>query len=578
MARALEAEAPYFVDYVSQELQDKLQAARRHGRRLHHARPAPAAARAGRACATAWSGVDELLAQAQARSARRRRCIAVDPRTGEILALVGGRSYNQSQYNRAIARAPAAGLGVQAVRLPGGVRACAGGRAHRPHAGDGRRSTSRRRSSFNDQTWTPEQLRRRVRRPDHAAPRAGAVAQHRRRSRSPRRPATTRSPRCGARSAPARRRGRIRRSRSACSKRRRSRSPRPTRSSRTAARSGRCARSRGSSAAARTCRCRPPAPKTVARPDTTFLVTNMMRSVINEGTGAGARAAGFTLDAAGKSGTTNDLRDAWFVGFTPELLTVVWVGLDDNQPLGLSGTQAALPIWTAFMTRALAGRAKPAVRGARRHHLRRHRPRHRQARRARLPARLQRSLPRRHRAEPRSASSTASEQPRGSGGRSTEHRAYEERRPLLRCFRLSPDCSVRSVPRRLSWLYAAVDSMLGLRTRRVLAAALALCCSAAACKKNPAAQTAAAQTPAGRRPAAGAATRAAQAVPAELPEVLARVNGEDVTKADFDRLVKNIELGQRPDPGRAARRGAARGARPAGHLHRAEAGSEGAQA
>ena len=52
----------------------------------------------------------------------------------------------------------------------------------------------------------------------------------------------------------------------------------------------------------------------------------MMRSVLNEGTGAGARANGFTLDAAGKSGTTNDLRDAWFVGFTPELLTVVWVG------------------------------------------------------------------------------------------------------------------------------------------------------------------------------------------------------------------------------------------------------------
>ena len=99
------------------------------------------------------------------------------------------------------------------------------------------------------------------------------------------------------------------------------------------------------------------APRTVARPDTTFLVTNMMRSVLNEGTGAGARAAGFALDAAGKTGTTNDLRDAWFVGFTPELLTVVWVGLDDNQPLGLSGTQAALPIWTGFMARALAGRA-----------------------------------------------------------------------------------------------------------------------------------------------------------------------------------------------------------------------------
>jgi membrane carboxypeptidase/penicillin-binding protein len=98
-----------------------------------------------------------------------------------------------------------------------------------------------------------------------------------------------------------------------------------------------------------------PAPRVVARPDTTFLVTNMMRSVLNEGTGASARAAGFTLDGAGKSGTTNDLRDAWFVGFTPELLTVVWVGLDDNQALGLSGSQAALPIWTQFMIRALAG-------------------------------------------------------------------------------------------------------------------------------------------------------------------------------------------------------------------------------
>ena len=98
------------------------------------------------------------------------------------------------------------------------------------------------------------------------------------------------------------------------------------------------------------------APDRVARPDTTFLVLNMMRSVINEGTGAGARAAGFTLDAAGKTGTTNDLRDAWFVGFTPELLTVVWVGFDDpSQSVGLSGSQAALPIWTQFMMRALAG-------------------------------------------------------------------------------------------------------------------------------------------------------------------------------------------------------------------------------
>ena len=95
----------------------------------------------------------------------------------------------------------------------------------------------------------------------------------------------------------------------------------------------------------------------MARSDTTYLVTNMMRSVLNEGTGAGARAAGFSIDAAAKSGTTNDLRDAWFVGFTRELLTVVWVGFDDNQPLGLTGSTAALPIWTDFMKAAHAGRS-----------------------------------------------------------------------------------------------------------------------------------------------------------------------------------------------------------------------------
>ena len=126
----------------------------------------------------------------------------------------------------------------------------------------------------------------------------------------------------------------------------------------------------------------------------------MMRSVINEGTGAGARAAGFALDAAGKSGTTNDLRDAWFVGFTPELLTVVWVGLDDNQPLGLSGTQAALPIWTAFMLRALAGHPNLPFEAPDGHRLRRHRPRHRLPRVAGLPADVQRGVRPGHRAHP----------------------------------------------------------------------------------------------------------------------------------------------------------------------------------
>ncbi len=73
-----------------------------------------------------------------------------------------------------------------------------------------------------------------------------------------------------------------------------------------------------------------------------------------EGTGAGVRARGFTLPAAGKTGTEHD---AWFAGFTTKLLTVVWMGLDNYHDLKLQGADAALPIWADFMTRAHKHRA-----------------------------------------------------------------------------------------------------------------------------------------------------------------------------------------------------------------------------
>ncbi len=87
-------------------------------------------------------------------------------------------------------------------------------------------------------------------------------------------------------------------------------------------------------------------------PPAAYLVTHLMEGVIDHGTGRGIRERGFTRPAAGKTGTTNETRDAWFAGFTPDLLAVVWVGFDDNEPLGLSGAEAALPIWTDFMTHA----------------------------------------------------------------------------------------------------------------------------------------------------------------------------------------------------------------------------------
>jgi penicillin-binding protein 1B len=96
--------------------------------------------------------------------------------------------------------------------------------------------------------------------------------------------------------------------------------------------------------------------KQVIPPEDAYLLTHLLEGVLERGTARGARQRGFERPAAGKTGTTNDFGDAWFVGYTPDLLTVVWVGFDVREPLGLSGGQAALPIWTEFMKRATAGR------------------------------------------------------------------------------------------------------------------------------------------------------------------------------------------------------------------------------
>jgi penicillin-binding protein 1B len=84
-----------------------------------------------------------------------------------------------------------------------------------------------------------------------------------------------------------------------------------------------------------------------------FLLTSLLEGVINSGTGAAARAMGVPGAVAGKTGTTNDGRDAWFVGYASNLLALVWVGFDDGVPAGLSGAEGALPIWSEFMRQAL---------------------------------------------------------------------------------------------------------------------------------------------------------------------------------------------------------------------------------
>jgi membrane carboxypeptidase/penicillin-binding protein len=74
---------------------------------------------------------------------------------------------------------------------------------------------------------------------------------------------------------------------------------------------------------------------------------------MRQGTGASSSGWGLQDLTAGKTGTTDGLRDAWFVGYTPELVVGVWVGLDDGSPLGLTGAQAALPIWGPVMQAAV---------------------------------------------------------------------------------------------------------------------------------------------------------------------------------------------------------------------------------
>jgi penicillin-binding protein 1B len=355
--RALEAEAPHFVDYVTRTLdQDYPGLTTTTDQSVdvyttldtHLQRIAQDAVRTG------LTRVDTQLSRRRRKGLAEAALIAVDPRNGEILAFVGGRSYNQSQYNRAVAaRRQPGSVFKPFVYLTAFETATESGKSGVTPASlvDDTPTTW----AFDDQVWAPENYEREY----------DGLITYRRALALSRNVATVKVAevagydrvvdlwrRLGVGGAPKAypsialgvfeaspyeiagaytifpNMGVVRRLRHILKIERGADSVTPT--------------SRGTAT-------------TIARPDTTFLVTNMMRSVLNEGTGVGARGAGFTFDAAGKTGTTNDLRDAWFAGFTSGLLTVVWVGFDDNRPLGLSGSQAALPIWTEFMKRALAG-------------------------------------------------------------------------------------------------------------------------------------------------------------------------------------------------------------------------------
>jgi penicillin-binding protein 1B len=357
VARSVDNEAPYFVDMVARQVNEQFPGVTTQTGTvdvyttldLNLQRAALDAIRNGLA------NVDKLLSRRRKKPETAQAVLlAVDPRSGEILAMVGGRSYNQSQYNRAI----------ESRRQPGSVFKPFVFLAAFEHAAREGWTDLTPASltldepatfTFDDQIWEPKNYDEydgevTLRRALAMSRNLGTIRVGERigfdKIASLWRQVGVGTPPKGY---PSITLGVF------------ELTPLEVAQAYTLFTNGGSVRTLQSidHVQAGTKALQPASSKlhAVAQRDTTYLVTNMLRSVLNEGTGAGARANGFTLDAAGKSGTTNDLRDAWFVGFTPELLTVVWVGFDDNQPLGLSGSTAALPIWTEFMKAALAGHA-----------------------------------------------------------------------------------------------------------------------------------------------------------------------------------------------------------------------------
>jgi penicillin-binding protein 1B len=353
--RAIENEAPYFVDYVSQQVAEKYSGLLKRDRAvdvyttldLHLQRFAQEAVDEGIA------QVDKILAKKKKGQAQVA-LIAVDPTTGEILALVGGRAYNQSQYNRAVMARRQPGSAFKPFVYLAAFEQTAAGTTHlTPATIVADEPTT---FMFEEKPYDPANYQSEY---DGPITLRRALALSRNVVAIKVAEATGYQNVAGlwqrvgvgtpAQPFPSIALGVF------------EVTPVELATAYTIFTNGGAIRplqaiTRIVDNGAET-PVPPAALKPVTRPDVTFLVTNMMRSVINEGTAASVRSA-FNNDAAGKTGTTNDLRDAWFMGFTPTLLTAVWVGFDDNQPIGLSGSQAALPIWTGFMKRALSGRPK----------------------------------------------------------------------------------------------------------------------------------------------------------------------------------------------------------------------------
>jgi penicillin-binding protein 1B len=345
-------QSPYFVDLVKDEIENKLDGAERAGRRVYTSLDPELQAAAEAAVRDGMKLVDRQLRGRKGDSGADQpqvALIALDPRTGQVKALVGGRDYRVSQLNHVVAmRQPGSAFKpfVYAAALDTAVEGSTGSRFFTPASIVSGQPQSFRSGgqmyqphNFHNETTGDVSLRYALAHSLNVASvnlasevgfdRVVRIAQ---RLGLPSTIRPTPAVALGAYEA----------------------TPLQIASAYTAfANEGVMNRaamvSEVRASDGRVLYEHSGDTKPVLDPRVTYLMVNMMQDVLRSGTAAAVRAMGFTQPAAGKTGTS---RDGWFAGFTTELLCVVWIGFDDNRDLNLEGAKSALPIWAEFMTRA----------------------------------------------------------------------------------------------------------------------------------------------------------------------------------------------------------------------------------
>jgi len=344
--------AAYFVDYLRRELAGRLDEESWPQSSVETTLDLDLQEAANQAVRGNLERIDKLTARRKGAARPEAALIALDPRTGEILAMVGGRDYTSSQLNRA----------VDAMRQPGSVfkpvvYATALSQGVAPTAlydnaprqiTYGYKAVYRPRNFGNSYTYEPVMLREAMVRSLNvitveAAIQVGLgrVAEMAEKLGLPR-PGAYPSMALGAFEA----------------------TPLELASAYTAFANGgmraepvsfRRIRSRGEVLVEQAA-----SKRGVISASTAYLITDTLADVVNRGTASRVRQLGYRGPAAGKTGTS---RDSWFVGYTPNLLVAVWVGYDDHRDLNLTGGEAAVPLWTDFVKRALTVRPDLAAAG-----------------------------------------------------------------------------------------------------------------------------------------------------------------------------------------------------------------------